>query len=425
MKTKFIIGVVISIILIVCNQFFIQEALDMKKQDSRIINLMGRQRMLSQKIEIEFYKVAINKLKTDILVTYFNEWKVAHQKILSDSLEINKSLTIEKIPSKSQQWFYLSSKISFIEDQISRYVKTGLTDLDAVDENQQHFLIKMDKIVERYVDYSDKKLSYIIALEIILACFSILIIFLEVRYIYYPQARQLEDSLVAIKAKNKELSDFNYIASHDLKEPLRTVSNYTLILNEDFSEQLSEEAKKHLKTIEKATERMSALINSLLDFSRLGKDRKTLLIDCNILVRDVVGDLFSLIEINKAKVIINNLPEINAYQTELRQLFQNLISNAIKFKKKDTLPEIQIGYVNHNNMFEFYVKDNGIGIEHKHFERIFQMFQRLNNDRNVEGYGIGLANCKKIVEIHGGKLWVESEMGKGSTFKFTIRKNLL
>lgn len=240
--------------------------------------------------------------------------------------------------------------------------------------------------------------------------------------------RDLTDKKLAEQAqfmfiKNKELEQFNYIASHDLQEPLRTVSNYIQVLEEDYFGLLPDEAKKHLRTIEGATNRMRILVKSLLDLSRLGRDNKIAPVDCHLLVKTVLADLHSLIETTKSEIgIIDTLPEILAYETEIRQLFQNLITNAIKFRRKDLPARIKIGYTEKDSSYEFYVQDNGVGIEQKHFERIFQIFQRLNKSGSVEGYGIGLTNCRKIVEIHGGKIWVESELSKGSTFKFTIIK---
>ncbi len=426
MKTKFTIGVIISVILIVGNQLIIQWALNMKKQDSSIINLAGRQRMLSQKIELEFYKLSMHHSNILVLQKYFIEWKTAHKTILADSAEINKAFAVNgKKDLGSKRLTELSDRIAFMENQINVRWKFDSTSLDLINDNQSHFLLSMDNVVQQLVIYSDKKLSNIITLEIILACMSTLIIFLEVRYIYYPQIKLLKKSFDVINTKNKELEEFNYITSHDLKEPLRTVSNYVQIIKEDFSDQLNEDIKRHLNTIDKATERMKRLIQSLLDLSRLGKDRKATLVDCKVLVNDVISDLSSLIEINKAQINVYTLPVLLAYETELRQLFQNLIANAVKFKKKDSSIIIKIGYINNKTTYEFYVADNGIGIEMKHFDRIFNMFQRLNKDKDFEGHGIGLANCKKIAEIHGGKLWVESEFGKGSTFKFTIQKKLI
>jgi PAS domain S-box-containing protein len=233
--------------------------------------------------------------------------------------------------------------------------------------------------------------------------------------------RKKHQAMLTLELKNKELEQFNYIASHDLQEPLRTVSNYIQILEEDFSEQLSREAKSHLQTIARATVRMSVLVSTLLEFSRLGKNTNMGSIDCKAIVENVVSDLNSLIKSTATTIIIEDLPTLRAYETELMQVFLNLINNAIKFRKNDVQPVIRIGcHINAKGYYEFYVADNGIGIQPKHYDRIFQIFQQLNTNQDAGGYGIGLATCKKIIEIHGGKIWVESDYGKGSTFKFTI-----
>jgi len=233
--------------------------------------------------------------------------------------------------------------------------------------------------------------------------------------------RKKHEAIVVLELKNKELEQFNYIASHDLQEPLRTVINYIQILEEDFYDQLSDDAKRHLQTINRAVTRMSMLVRSLLDFSRLGQNKTLVSANCSLIVENVISDLDNLIRNTGAKIIVDDLPVINVYETELRQLFQNLVHNAIKFRKKDIAPLINIGCKKGDNeYFEFYVADNGMGIAPQHFDRIFHIFQRLNADRELEGNGIGLANCKKIAEMHGGKIWVESVLGVGSTFKFQI-----
>lgn len=227
--------------------------------------------------------------------------------------------------------------------------------------------------------------------------------------------------LIELQIKNQELEQFNYIASHDLQEPLRTVSNYILLLEEDYPEQINDEIKIHLTTMNAAVARMSLLVRSLLDFGRLGRNKKLALTNCNIVVNNVISDLNGLIKSSGAVVTIkNDLPLLYAYETELRQLFQNLINNAIKFKKKNTVPHITIGCKKIKGFYEFSVSDNGIGIDVKHYTSIFNIFQRLHKNEDYEGYGIGLANCRKITEMHGGEIWVKSEINKGSTFTFKI-----
>ncbi len=223
-----------------------------------------------------------------------------------------------------------------------------------------------------------------------------------------------------LEAKNKELEQFAYLASHDLQEPLRTVSNYIQILREDYVKTLDDIAHGHLKTIDLATKRMSALVKALLMYSRIGRDRKLVYVDCNVLIEEVLADLESLILQTETKIILNSLPSLKVYEVEFRQLLQNLIANAIKFKNRDVSPEIRIRSQQEGDLWQFSIQDNGIGIDSKHFDRIFYIFQRLHLESEYEGYGIGLANCKKIVELHGGKIWIESTPKLGSTFHFTI-----
>lgn len=235
------------------------------------------------------------------------------------------------------------------------------------------------------------------------------------------QENVIKNQLIELQLKNEELEQFNYISSHDLQEPLRTMSNYIHMLKEDYPGQMSEEIQEHLHTMGHTIDRMSHVVKSLLNFGKLGRNKKLVLTDCNILVDNVIADLGNLIKSTGAKIeVMCEFPVLYAYETELRQLFQNLVSNAIKFRKPDVAPEIKIGCKAGRGYFEFFVSDNGIGIDPKHSDKIFHIFHRLNSDTAYEGHGIGLANCKKITEMHGGRIWVESEPGKGSTFKFQI-----
>lgn len=231
----------------------------------------------------------------------------------------------------------------------------------------------------------------------------------------------IQEQLRELRIKNQEMEQFNYIASHDLQEPLRTVSNYITLLEEDYPDKVEGEIAFHLSNMQEATNRMSRLIRNLLDYGLIGRDRQLTITNINRVVADVVADLNGLITTTNATIYIDTeLPVQYAYETELRQLFQNLINNAIKFRKKGINPEIHIGHNVMDGHVEYYVADNGIGISPKHTRSIFNMFQRLNHQDDYEGYGVGLANCKKIAELHGGKIWVESEYGEGSTFKFSI-----
>lgn len=237
--------------------------------------------------------------------------------------------------------------------------------------------------------------------------------------------KQLEEERLhraKLEVKNVELENFAYIASHDLQEPLRTIANYIQIIKEDYGNELKDQLRNYIYYIEGATKRMQELVRVLLYYSRIGKDRKLTHCNCENIVTDVLSDMNELITSTHATIRHEKLPTLLGFETELRQLFQNLLSNAIKFRKPDLPPSIQISYQENKENYRFSISDNGIGIEKRHYQRIFQLFQRLHGQHKYDGHGIGLANCQKIAELHGGSMWVESEVGVGSTFYFTIKK---
>ena len=227
----------------------------------------------------------------------------------------------------------------------------------------------------------------------------------------------IQEQMLELSARNEEIQQFAYIASHDLQEPLRTIRNYITLINEDFKA-LPLELYKYLADMESAAGRMSKLLNYLLEYGKLGVKSSSDAVDLNNTINCVVSDLNLLLSSNNAHVIIvNKLPHIHGYPLELAQLYQNLIQNAVKFSGNKN-SEILIGVKTLDSKSIFYVRDNGVGIEPVYHKKIFRMFQKLNPQ--TEGYGVGLANCKKIVDLHRGKIWVESEKGAGSTFFFTL-----
>lgn len=235
---------------------------------------------------------------------------------------------------------------------------------------------------------------------------------------------KLNEYIVQIENKNKELEQFTYIASHDLQEPLRSVSSFIELFEIEYKDKFDENARTYFTYILKSTERMKALIKGLLDYSRIGKGMVVEEIDCNKICEETKQDLISSIEETCATVDLGILPTIKGSHLHIRILFQNLVSNAIKFRKKDESPIISINCVENPNHYTFCVSDNGIGIEQKFNEKVFTIFQRLHSRDSYEGTGIGLAHCKKIVQLHGGDIWYDSEVNKGSKFYFTISKNL-
>jgi len=239
----------------------------------------------------------------------------------------------------------------------------------------------------------------------------------------YEQTLQLAQANKDLERKNIELEQFAYIASHDLQEPLRTTSSFVGLLQKQYHGKLDEKADKYLTYILESSGRMRVLIKNLLDYSQIGNKKELEQVDCNKMLHNVLADLGIAINEAGADIKSDSLPVINGYATELKQLFQNLITNAIKFKKEGASPEINISVHKNGSYWQFAFKDNGIGIEEKYNEKIFVIFQRLHSRTEYEGSGIGLSHCKKIVELHKGRIWVESTPGSGSTFSFTIKEN--
>jgi len=224
---------------------------------------------------------------------------------------------------------------------------------------------------------------------------------------------------------NAELEQFAYVASHDLQEPLRMVASYTQLLARRYAGKLDEDADEFIGFAVDGARRMQELINDLLTYSRVGTRPLQLeTVDSNQLVDQVVTDLAAAISDSKAEVTRDDLPTLRGDPTQLRQLFQNLIANGIKFHGPEEAARVHVSAVLEHAAWTFSVSDNGIGIEPQYQERIFALFQRLHTRADYPGTGIGLAICKKIVERHGGQIRVDSAPGRGTTFRFTLPVSL-
>lgn len=234
--------------------------------------------------------------------------------------------------------------------------------------------------------------------------------------------KELEKRWEDLLLINQELEKFSFIASHDLQEPLRTIISYIQLLQMKYKEKFDDDGNEFMDFVVNASYRMKNIIDDLLQYSRINNSEEELKpVDCNKIVKEVLENLNGSIQASKAKIQVGKLPVINANPIQIAQLFQNLLSNAIKFNGGE-YPKIRISFKENEPYYLFSIEDNGIGIEQKFASKIFEIFQRLHGREEYTGTGIGLAICKKIVERYGGKIWMNSEINKGTVFYFTIKK---
>jgi light-regulated signal transduction histidine kinase (bacteriophytochrome) len=234
---------------------------------------------------------------------------------------------------------------------------------------------------------------------------------------------KLEARARELAASNAELEQFAYVASHDLQEPLRMVTSFLSQLETKYQDQLDERAKKYIHFAVDGAKRMRQIILDLLEFSRVGRmEEEVEEIEVSEIIDEVCTLQYSMIQFKNAIISCSKLPVIRGFRTPMIQVFQNLISNAIKYSKENVQPEVKISYRDLPGFWEFAVEDNGIGMDEDSFDRIFVIFQRLHTKDQFAGSGIGLAIVKKIIENLGGRIWVESIPGVGTTFRFIIKK---
>ncbi len=233
--------------------------------------------------------------------------------------------------------------------------------------------------------------------------------------------RALREKTEALSRSNAELEQFAYVASHDLQEPLRMVSSYVQLFEKRYGGQVDAQAEKYIRYAVEGAQRMQALIGGLLEYSRVGqREEATSAVEANAALEQALTNLRRAIDESGAKIAYAPLPAVMAHASQLTQVFQNLVSNALKFRKPGHSPRVEVSCRREDAFWVFSVSDQGIGIEPQYGDRIFVIFQRLHTRAEYPGTGIGLSICKKVVERHGGRIWMSSQPGKGTTFSFTL-----
>ena len=233
--------------------------------------------------------------------------------------------------------------------------------------------------------------------------------------------KELERSNRDLQRVNDDLNQFTFAATHDVREPLRMMTIFVQLLQKELQGKLSEPALGYIQNVIKGGQRISRLIDGLLQFTRLGgmAEIKPVPVDAEMALREAVGDLQMAVAENNAKLTTNELPMVMAEPLHLRQVFQNLIGNSIKYRQPDVDPEIKISATKDGDFCQFCLQDNGIGIAAEHHDQVFLPFKRLHGS-DIAGAGIGLATCKRVIERYGGRIWIESEENHGAAFYFTL-----
>jgi light-regulated signal transduction histidine kinase (bacteriophytochrome) len=245
----------------------------------------------------------------------------------------------------------------------------------------------------------------------------------------YRNAQKLNEELeqrvvqrtAQLEAANKELEAFAYSVSHDLRAPLRAIDGFSRILLEDFAPQLPAESKRYLDRVRTNTQQMGELVDNLLAFSRLSRQPLNKhKFEPADLVRKVVADLYTEHAERELEITISDLPACEADPALLKQVFVNLLTNALKFSRKREVARIEVGWIEKDGMPVYFVRDNGVGFDMQYTDKLFGVFQRLHRAEEYEGTGAGLAIVQRIINRHGGHIWAEAEVNQGATFYFSL-----
>lgn len=415
----YLVATLVSIGIIITNQVFIQVRLDQMQGDAKVINVSGRQRMLSQQLLVKVlqYKDSGDHQYLEEAGALHSEWKSAHTFLTANSTK--KHLLGQQAPILAG----LDTLGGYIEKAsvlLTTFTSREGGSYQAFEQNQTVFLERMEAMVLQLQETSDQKLSFVIAMELVLAGLSLLLIGYEIIFIFRRITLRLQRKNEALEVSNALLEEYASLASHDLREPIQNVINFTHLLSREGPN--PQARQQYLKYVLEAGQRMKHTTDVLLQIAKLHQaDVELQYINPAQLFTHLKQDLAGLIEERQADIVQGLLPDQLYVDGEaLSLIFQNLLSNALKFVPPDRSPRIQIAYQLLAGYHVFSITDNGLGIVEADQQKIFRLFQRLHTVKAYDGTGIGLAVVSRLLQRMDGHIELESTPGKGSTFRVFV-----
>ncbi|MEM6346152.1 MAG: ATP-binding protein [Bacteroidota bacterium] len=415
---------VIAVLLIICNQIFIQYWLFQKREDALLINRGGRQRMLSQRILVKamLYHDEPSATAYQELQATIEDWRQSQQFLLN-RLEEGAVVYHER-----QNKERLTDLASYIEAaaQLTAQEKVTHQQLKDLEKNQEKFLAEMDQLVGTLQEDSDQKLKMVVTIEIIFALLSLFLIYYEITFVFKKINLRLRSKNEDLEESNELLEQYAYLASHDLRAPIQNIINFSGLMMRRTKSKLSKDELSFLDYILEASHRLKRTTSDLLKVATI-QHHELHLKWCSPkqIIEEVLEDLEDQVISTKAQITIQDLPEgIKVDQHIIHLSFQNLIANSLKFTREGQLPKIDISYTQTGQDHIFMVKDEGIGISPDEQANIFKLFSRANQEGQYDGAGIGLAICQRMIRRLNGNIEIDSQVGQGCTFKITIPKEI-
>lgn len=441
LKQGYLLGLLLILILATFKYFAVEKMIADQGDAATLINLSGYQRMLSQRTALfaaEYFAVSDDRKTTakTKLKNTINEFSINHHALIHGDMK-------RGIPALSDQDIldtYYQGQPS-LDEMVKAYIEAALSIIEEDTQTQQKtaalnyilntgptiLLEKLDRVVSLYESKAQKDVELISNVQKLFWFGTFIILILEALFLFQPlikrieiSTRELQKQKDQIKDQLVELEGFTHITSHDLQEPLRKIVSYTGKLEQKLSGTLDSNTQEYLKFIKQGSLHMRDLVTGLHHYANIfSEQHKTEDVDSQKSLANAMDGLEELIDNSQTVINAEDLPIVHYNKKHLSQIFEHLIENAIKFKSDQT-PIINITASKQSNEWVFCVCDNGIGIEEKYLDRIFEMFQRLHHKDNIPGTGIGLTLAKKIVTRHHGRIWIQSMQGSGTNIYFTI-----